>query len=436
METIKYDFSNLFADSVGKDHGIKQSDIDSVQVEAKSAHDKLAQTRSRGEVGFFDLPEDRKSTEDILDMAKRIGSRYENLLVLGIGGSALGMRCLADALLPAYYNMLPARGRRGCPKLYISDNIDPDEFEPLLDLLDWKQTCVNVISKSGRTTETISQFYLVRELLIKKYGREKWAEHVVVTTDPATGPLRTLAREEGLKNFPVPVNVGGRFSVLSPVGLFPAACCGIDIKMMLQGAADMRHRCSEFNLDTNPAYMNAVCHYLFDELKDISISVMMPYSSRLEKFSDWYAQLLAESLGKEGKGSTPVKAVGVTDQHSQLQLYMEGPRDKVITIAGVENFERGARLPGNMPEPFEYLSNHNLQEILKAEENATSSALKEAGRPHIKITLARLDEYNIGALLMAYQIQIAYQGMLYEINPFNQPGVELSKKLTKEILTR
>ena len=180
--------------------------------------------------------------------------------------------------------------------------------------------------------------------------------------------------------------------------------------------------------------MNGYFHFLFDVLKGIRISVMMPYADGLNKFSAWYSQLLAESLGKEGKGPTPVKALGVTDQHSQLQLYMDGPTDKVITVVGVDNFKSTTSLPNDITEPFEYLNGHTLAEIINAEKAATSNALKEARRPHLSVTLDRLDEYNLGALLMAYQIQVAYMGMLYEINPFNQPGVELGKKIMKEIL--
>lgn len=436
MDTLKYDFTNLFADSVGDANGLKQSDVEALHDKTSRAHEKLAETRKRGEIGFYDLPNDKTNVENILEMAKMVCSRFENILVLGIGGSALGTRCLESALLPLHYNMLPARGRRGCPRIFVCDNIDPDAFEPMLDFLDWKQTCVNVVSKSGRTTETIAQFFMAKDILIRKFGRERWRNHVIVTTDPNTGPLRRIAREENLRSFPVPVNVGGRFSVLSSVGLFPSACVGIDIKALLAGAADAADKYSNYNLEENSVYTNAILHYLFDELKKVRLSVMMPYSSGLEKFSAWYAQLLAESLGKEGKGPTPVKAVGVTDQHSQLQLFMEGPRDKVVTFVTVENFYNKTTLQPNLPEPFEYLSKHSLDEILKAEHTATSNALKEAGRPNLTVTLKKVDEYNLGALLMAYQIQTAYMGMLYDINPFNQPGVELGKKITKEILSK
>lgn len=436
MNTIKFDFENLFSGSVGEKYGLSRAEVEGFADKVRAAHERLAQTRSRGEIGFYDLPSDTENVDRILDTAKRICSRFENILVLGIGGSALGMKCLANALLPPYFNMLPARGRRGFAKLFVCDNIDPDGFEPIFELLDWKQTCVCVISKSGRTTETMAQFFLVKEILIKKFGREKWREHVVIITDPNTGPLRSIAKEEGINSFSVPVNVGGRFSVLSSVGLFPAACVGIDIKNLLAGAVDVLAHCSQPDLNSNPVYMNAVVHYLFDTVKNIRVSVMMPYADGLEKFSDWYAQLFAESLGKEGKGPTPVKALGVTDQHSQLQLYMEGPFDKLITLVTVEEFGKESRLPGNLSEPFEYLSNHSLSEILDAERKGTSGALKEAHRPHLTVTLKKLDEYNVGGLLMAYQIQIAFMGILYGINPFNQPGVELSKKITKEILTR
>lgn len=434
METIKFDFTGVFEDVIGGENGLSRAELDAQIDKAGAAHEKLAQTRSRGEIGFYDLADETGQIEKIQDMAKRVQSRYENLLVLGIGGSALGMRCLAQALLSPYYNSLPARGRNGCPKLYVCDNIDPDYFEPLFELLDWKQTCVNVISKSGRTTETMAQFFLVKDILVKKFGRDGWRDHVIVTTDPNTGPLRRIAREENLASLPVPINVGGRFSVLSPVGLLPAACCGININELLEGASDMVRRCSEPNIDNNPAYMNALIHYIFDSERRRNISVMMPYSDGLDKFSDWYSQLFAESLGKSGKGPTPVKALGVTDQHSQLQLYMDGPQDKVITIVGVGEFSHGTKLPRELHEPFEYLSEHSLIDVIKAEEKATIEALKQAFRPVVTLTLPKLCAYSMGQLFMAYQIQIAYAGMLYGINPFNQPGVELGKKITKEKL--
>ena len=176
MENLKFDFTNMFADAVGESNGIKESDVEAVHDKAIKAHEKLTETRKRGEIGFYDLPGDKANVDNILETSKMICSRFENLVVLGIGGSALGMRCLESALLPSNYNMLPARGRRGCPRLFVCDNIDPDAFEDLLESIDWKQTCVNVVSKSGRTTETVAQYFLAKDILVRKFGRERWRE--------------------------------------------------------------------------------------------------------------------------------------------------------------------------------------------------------------------------------------------------------------------
>lgn len=436
MNNIKYDFNNLFSENIGDQSGIDKNLIDKYKDKSVSAHNRLMQARQRGEVGFYDLPDNVDEIQKIIEVSKRVRSKYENMVVLGIGGSALGLRCLSTSILSPYYNFMPAGGRGGCPRLFICDNIDPDSFEPLLQMLDWRQTCVCIISKSGRTTETISQFFLVRELLIKKYGREKWKDHVFIITDPKTGPLRRMANEENIETFNVPVNVGGRFSVLSSVGLFPAACVGLDINSLMDGARDMAKKCTLAEVEENPAYMNGLLNCIFNIEKKVNMSVLMPYADGLEKFSDWYAQLLGESLGKEGKGITPIKALGVTDQHSQLQLYMAGPNDKIITILGVDEFKHNSKLPSNMSEPFEYLSNHSFSDVINAERIATVKALTDAKRPLVLITVDKLNEYNMGALFMAFEIQVAYMGMLMGINPFNQPGVELGKKITKDILIR
>jgi glucose-6-phosphate isomerase len=432
MDAIRYDFSGASSDVIGES-GIDDSLISKVSDRAASAFSKMSEAAKRGELGFLSLPDDIDVVERLESEATKLSSRFENLLVLGIGGSALGLKLIQEALLPPYYNLLPARGRRGYPRLFVCDNIDPDAFEPLLDILDWKQTAVSVISKSGTTTETISQFMRIKDILVKKYGKEKWVSYVYIITDPESGPLRRLATEEGIKSFSVPVNVGGRFSVLSPVGLFAAAATGVDIRSLLAGARDIRDASSSFSLES-PILKNAIIHCLYDESKGVNISVMMPYSERLRSFGDWYAQLLAESLGKEGKGMTPLPSVGVTDQHSLLQLYMDGPQDKLITILGVDEFARNERLPSDVPEAFSYLKGHSLAEILKAEENATVLALRKAKRPCIRVSIKKIDEYHIGALIMAYEIQVSFMGMFYGINPFNQPAVELGKRITKEIL--
>ncbi|GAF90481.1 unnamed protein product, partial [marine sediment metagenome] len=273
--------------------------------------------------------------------------RFENFVVLGIGGSALGNIALQAALNHPYYNLLDKKTRGGMPRIFVMDNVDPEYFGGLLDIIDPKKTLFNLISKSGGTAEPMSQFMVVREILRKKLGA-KAKDHIIATTDKESGILREIVEKEDYESFVIPGNVGGRFSVFTPVGLLSAAMGGIDIAQLLAGAAAMDSRCSTASLTKNPAYRNAVVHYLADTKKGKSISVMMPYSNALYLIADWYRQLWAESLGKKfdvdkkvvNAGQTPIKALGATDQHSQAQLYVEGPNDKIFTLVGAEKYRR------------------------------------------------------------------------------------------------
>ena len=422
---LEMDFSGLMADSVGHEHGATEDELHTV---ASKACDLL------GDFPFMHLPSDKRTIQDAQIAAEAIRCKFQNLVVLGIGGSALGLKMLAQALLQPHHNLRDSKTRGGFPRLFVCDNIDPDHFGSLIRMLDWKETCINVISKSGATTETMAQFYIVKDILLKKLSAKKWKENIVITTDPTQGPLRAMAKEEGLKNFSIPPNIGGRYSVMSAVGLFPAACVGIDIALLAAGARDAAEQCKSQKTENNPALKNAAVHYLMDTAKGKHISVMMPYSDSLTLFSDWYAQLWAESLGKKGLGQTPVKALGATDQHSQLQLYMEGPNDKIITLIGVEKFAQELPITKNVAKDFDYIGGRSLWGGLKGEERATAQALREAKRPALTITLPEISARTMGELIMTYQIQTALAGKLYGINPFDQPGVELGKKLIRQIL--
>jgi glucose-6-phosphate isomerase len=261
----------------------------------------------------------------------------------------------------------------------------------------------------------------------------RWKDHVYVITDPEKGPLRRFVNEEKVQSFGVPPKLGGRYSVLSSVGLFPAACLGIDVEAVLDGATSVANACREADLETNPAYKDAAIAYILNQKKGKDILVMMPYADHLALFADWYAQLTAESLGKNGKGMTPVKALGSTDQHSQIQLYMDGPNDKLITILNVEEFKKNTAIT-HVFEAFDHLKGHGLGDILSASRKATTQALSIAKRPNITVTLPKVTPEAVGELFMHYEIFTAMMGALYQINPFDQPGVELGKKLTKEIL--
>lgn len=429
---LQFDFANCMSDVLGWEHGVTKDDLSSIKPKISAAHDQLQKWRMTKDAIFIDYPFEKGLANKFRKAGEKVQHTFENLVVLGIGGSALGLRCLAQAVLPPFANLLDRKHRKNAPRLFVCDNIDPDSFGTLLETVDLRETCFNVISKSGNTTETMAQLFIVLPLLKTRLGR-KWKDHVIVTTDPESGPLRRFVVEESLQSFDVPPKLGGRFSVLSAVGLFPAACLGVDIEAVLDGAHEMVMLCKENDIETNPAYRSAAISDVMLGKKGKRIFVMMPYSDRLALFSDWYAQLIGESLGKGGQGMTPVKALGSTDQHSQIQLYMDGPNDKLVTIIGVEEFHKKNIITGVI-DPFEQLKGHGLGEILIASQKATTKALAIAKRPNITMTLSSVTPEAIGALFMHYEIYTAMMGALLQVNPFDQPGVELGKKLTKQIL--
>lgn len=430
---LNLNFDNTSSEIVGEGHGISASDWSNHSQAFANAHEQFMSWRKSGDAIFFDMPSHVEMIEQFKEMAKDVRHNYDNVIVLGIGGSALGLSCLARATLKPFYNVLDHKRRGGTPRLFVCDNIDPETFNTLLTTLDPNATFVNVISKSGGTTETMSQFALAKRWLEKGVGAT-WKDHVAATTDPESGKLRAYVKENGLRSFEVPPKLGGRFSVLSAVGLFPAACVGIDIAEALKGASAMAKKCEAEDARENPGYRIGAVQHLISSLKKKSVTVMMPYADRLGLFGDWFAQLWAESLGKEGKGQTVVKSLGATDQHSQIQLFMEGPHDKLITFLGVEKFaDEGPLIDEPFPS-FEYLKDVKLGAILNAELKATSTALAKQGHPNMTVTVDQANAYSMGELFVLYEVACAYCGALMGINPFNQPGVELGKKLTRDIL--
>jgi glucose-6-phosphate isomerase len=401
-----------------------------------------------GMLGWTELP--GRDPKPYLDFAAARAGRYDQLLVLGIGGSALGTIALSTALLPFRWNELGQTERQGRPRLYVLDNVDPDETDGLLRRLDFQRTLVNVISKSGTTAETMAGYLVVRERLEAAVGAAAVKDHLVFTTDSDEGTLRALGETMGVPMFDLPDSVGGRFSVLSAVGLVPAALVGMDVKGLLAGAADMARVVAETRAWDNPACLFAGVHFIEDTVFHRGISVMMPYSARLRDVSDWYRQLWAESLGKsvnrQGKavtvGPLPVKALGVTDQHSQLQLYAEGPDDKLITFLGLGEFDQTVTIPkpgtcaDSEAKALGYLSGHTLAELMWAEQKATAWALAQRGRPSLTITVPRADAFSLGGLLYMLQMATAVAGELYDVDAFDQPGVELSKKATYALMGR
>ena len=391
--------------------------------------------------GFCRLPYDDPS--DMVRFVRERRGMYSDFVVVGIGGSALGAIALISALSHPYYNILPEE-KRGGPRVFFSDNVDPWQLRGLLDVLEPRRTLFNVVTKSGGTAETVATFLVVRRFLEDALGGS-WREHVVVTTDPERGDMREVARREGLPAFPVPPDVGGRFSVLSPVGLLPAAFAGIDVGELLAGARDMDRRLKNSSPEEDPAYIGAALNWIFYG-KGKRMTVMMPYSRALKELAEWFRQLWAESLGKkldlEGKvvqvGPTPLRALGATDQHSQVQLYVEGPPDKFFTFIVPEDYGADFVFPEYYPDldAMGYLAGKRMSELIKAEQIATAYALAEAGRPSMTIKLPKVDPYHLGGLLYMFEMQTAYAGELFGVNAYDQPGVELGKRATYALMGR
>jgi glucose-6-phosphate isomerase len=442
---LSYDLNGLFAERIGEE-GITQDEIDDLAPRLEKAHENVSALRREGKIGFFDLPYDDDLISQVELLAEDIAERFEHFVVIGIGGSALGNIALHTALNHPNYNELgkKARGRR--PAMHFPDNIDPDRLAALLDVIDLRKTVFNFISKSGDTAEGMATFLWVRQLLINKLGAKKAKRHFIATTDLERGSLREIALKEGYPMLPVPANVGGRFSVFTAVGLLSAAVSGINIRALLRGAAEANRALSKSDYKKNPALAGAGAHYLLHTRKGKNIQIMMSYSHRLKDVADWFRQLWAESLGKQRDrsgndvfvGQTPCKSVGVTDQHSQMQLYMEGPFDKVITLLTVDAFENTLKIPKSFPgvDSAGYLGGHTINELFHAEQFATELALAQKGRPVCAIRLPAVTPESVGALLMMLEAQTAYAGELYDINAFDQPGVELGKHFAYGILGR
>ena len=436
---LRLDYNNMMEKRLG-DQGIAESDLAAHGEQFAQAARALKE--NRGNMKWRELPYNQEEViAKIEAVAKDVRARAESFVVLGIGGSALGPIAVQQALNHPHYNELPKAKRNG-PKLYVEDNIDPERFQALLDVIDPETTVFNVITKSGGTSETMSQLLLVTDLLHRLYGADI-SPRLIATTDAVKGNLIKIAKRENLTTFIVPDGVGGRFSELCPVGLLAAAVCGIDIRELLAGAAYMDALSQADNYRENPMYMLAALQYVAME-KGCNISVMMPYADTLKYMADWYAQLWAESLGKrvdrEGKvvnaGQTPVKALGVTDQHSQVQLYTEGPFDKVITFVGVEKYHCVTEIPlgyADIPD-VAFLGGHTQNELIQAEQSATEYAVMKSGHLSHTVTLPEVNAFTVGELIYFFEVMTAFAGELLNIDAFNQPGVEEGKNATYALL--
>jgi glucose-6-phosphate isomerase len=449
---IKLDYKNCLSEKVGP-HRIKPQEFEPYFKNFPKIHSTIIKKSQDTSLplGWLKLPFDQE-VDQINRLATRLRWKFENFVVVGIGGSALGNIALQSALRDKNWNSFSKKQRDGWLKLYVLDNIDPTTIKSFLENVDIKKTVINVISKAGNTVESLATFFILYDALVKKVGTKNVKKHIIISTDKEKGFLREVVNK-GLceESFVIPSNVGGRFSVLSPVGLVSAACTGIDIKKLLSGAKSMALSCGiNFKKNSkvktvNPAYIFATINHILYK-KNKKLCVMFSYSDKLYSFADWFRQLWAESLGKAkdntGKivniGPTPIKALGVTDQHSQVQLYREGPNDKLIVFLSVENFGVEVKIPPFVPQIVgkHYLSGHTLNELIKAEELGTRVSLTKALRPNVTITFKKIDEYSVGEFIYMLELATAYAGEMFNINAFDQPGVELAKNYTYALLGR
>jgi glucose-6-phosphate isomerase len=437
---ISLDFSNMMGDVVTG--GISATDWNGAPAAFAAAHSTFEKRRAAGELGFLALPGDAALHKQSTDFAARTKGKFDDVVVLGIGGSALGPIALRSALLAPDWNSLTDAERQCRPRLHVLDNVDPHTIGALLDRLNLERSLFVVISKSGGTGETMAQYLVVRDRLATNTADAK--AHLVFVTDPKNGALRTIANAEQIPALDIPPAVGGRYSVLTPVGVLPAALAGMDTAQLLAGAADIASRCTSEVLAKNPAGLFGTLQYLADAKTGRHIHVLMPYSDPLRDVADWFVQLWAESLGKHrhagdsGVGPTPLAALGATDQHSKVQLFMEGPLDKTVTFIAVRESPADVTIPSLHSDVKElgYLGGHRLGELLSIEQRATAGALARRGRVSMTLHIDRVDAWHLGALFMLLEIATVYAGALYGVNPLDQPGVELGKQFTYAQLGR
>lgn len=442
--SIHYDPTNLSASLVGAAHGLTADEIRKANPLAAAALAGFRKSFDEGRYGFPALPSDTTLINAAAAFAKSAAGDYDTVCVAGIGGSALGAWAL-DCGLRGPHPVQGAHSPKN-PRLVILDNVDPVFIANALQSMNPKRTLVVPIAKSGSTAETMATLLIVHAWLKNALGAKKALKRIVAVTSEDRGDLKKFAVDYRLPTFHLPDNVGGRFSVLSAVGLVPAALIGVNIKKLCQGAAAMTAQSWSGDLNENIALRSALHHYLIWTKRKKSIQVMFPYANHLWGVAFWFRQLWAESLGKaksrKGKrvnvGQTPVAALGATDQHSQVQLYIEGPNDKVFTFLAVGKWAETGKIDKAKTgyDSFDYLTGHSLARLIDAERVATAAALSANSRPNCTFTIDRVDESHLGALIQMFEFQTAFMGELLDIDAFDQEGVELGKRFTFGLMGR
>ncbi|MCB9506611.1 MAG: glucose-6-phosphate isomerase [Myxococcales bacterium] len=434
---IEYDYTYSARDVIGA-RGV---DVAQLGAGMGAALAQLQALHERRATSYLALPEHDRGAATA--HARGTAVRATDVVVLGIGGSSLGTRAVYEALVrPLSGQQRDGSARQGA-RLHFVENVDPVETLDILDSVPLETTVFNVVTKSGGTVETMAGFFLIRDRLIARFGVEGYRARVVATTDPLAGVLRQVVNDDGLEAFDVPPGVGGRFSVLSAVGLYPLAAAGLDTEALLRGAAAARDAALRGDLASNPAATFAAIQVALYQA-GVHDVVLMPYASGLRSLAAWFVQLWAESLGKslpdgEGVGPTPIVAVGATDQHSQLQLFMEGPATKNVVFVDVVADDADVTIPeapSGASAALGHIVGRTLHEIRRAELSGVRAALAEVGRPTSTFSLPRVCAESLGGLMMTLEAATGIAGALLGVDPYDQPGVELAKKFAHGILGR
>lgn len=422
---LTLDIKGTLAKVISPSLGVSDQDLSGLKSQVRKYTEDWLRERENGQHAWSMNPYDKAMIKRVTEVAKRAKDlKVKTVVWIGIGGSGLGPKVLTEVFES------PAT-----PEFLIVDTVDPAVLAVQAELIDWRHALIVVVSKSGGTLETMSTFFLFYEEL-KKAVKGSPGSRVIAITDPQAGSLRSLAIEEKMEALPIPLAVGGRYSIFTPVGLLALALLGGDMSAFVRGAKEMDTHCQELNLHNNPAALLASIQFILDTRKGYPIRVIMPYSERLLSLARWEQQLLAESLGKnEGKNPIPVAAVGTQDQHSLLQQWMAGPRlSWHLFIRVVEKVR--LEVPRGLPSAFRYIEGKTFSQLLDACYEGTSQALTSVKRPHATIALQRLDEYHLGQLFFLLMAEVVYLGKLYRIDPYGQPAVEIGKQITKSLLSK
>ncbi|GAB6106952.1 glucose-6-phosphate isomerase [Fusibacter bizertensis] len=424
MGKIKFDFEH----SLTKSH-----EYEYLKPMILAAHETLHSGSGAGNdyIGWLDYPTsyDKAEFERIKDAAKRINAMADVLIVIGIGGSYLGAKTVIDALSHSFYNELPKEKRKTARIYFAGNQISGTYLTDLLELIENESVCINVISKSGTTTEPAIAFRVLKKALETKYGKEDAVKRIFATTDAKNGALRALAAANGYETFVIPANVGGRYSVITPVGLLPIATAGIDIDAFMKGALDGQHEFSVENIDENPCYQYAILrNVLYNKGK--AIEVLVNYEPSMAFLAEWWMQLYGESEGKDGKGLFPTKMNNTTDLHSMGQMIQDGPRHVFETVVRVENFEKDIvlELEENDLDGLNYLAGKTMSYVNENAFKGTLEAHVDGNVPNLIVTIEKKDAYNLGKLMYFFMKACGISGYVLGVNPFDQPGVEAYKK--------